>query len=121
MKPRVEALEAGRISVGGLPAAIDEALRRRLTVPNPKYVEAKLHGRWTDPFEPELFYYENAPAGRLLIPRGAVGMLQSLCESAGVALTHTVATTEASPVDFGSRIERTSVQASAVEQRLAHH
>ncbi len=66
----------------GLNPATREAVKRRLTMPNPKYAEAKKMGRATWGIDRELKFYHEAP-DFLACPRGAAKQLYFLCTRMG--------------------------------------
>ncbi|MCF8110888.1 MAG: DEAD/DEAH box helicase [Desulfobacteraceae bacterium] len=72
--------EIGRkIILRGMKSETRQAIKHRLTMPNPKYEEAEKRGRWTGNLEPKLRFYEETDRG-LICPRGATGQLVRLCE-----------------------------------------
>ncbi len=62
-----------------IPSDLEEAVRERLTIDNPKYVSAKKYGRWIGKkLQPKLRYYESVPGG-LRFPRGFANQAVLLC------------------------------------------
>jgi superfamily II DNA or RNA helicase len=63
----------------GIPFDLEQAVKTRLTIDNPKYVSAKKYGRWIGKnLKPELKYYEPVPDG-LRFPRGFANQAVLLC------------------------------------------
>jgi superfamily II DNA or RNA helicase len=62
-----------------IPFALEEAIKERLTIDNPKYISAKKFGRWIGKdLKPTLEYYESTGAG-LRFPRGFANQAVLLC------------------------------------------
>lgn len=62
-----------------IPFALEEAVKTRLTIDNPKYISAKKYGRWIGKsLKPTLQYYESVPGG-LRFPRGFANQAVLLC------------------------------------------
>lgn len=62
-----------------IPAPLEQALKERLTIDNPKYISAKRYGRWIGKsLKPKLKYYESVPGG-LRFPRGFANQAVLLC------------------------------------------
>lgn len=57
-----------------------KAVKARLTIDNPKYLEAEKMGRWIGNLEPKLRFYQETDE-TLVCPRGAAGQIIRLCES----------------------------------------
>lgn len=54
----------------GAPAEVNQALKKRLTLPNPQYQAAKKYSRWVGKkFPRHLYFYKERKAG-LILPRG---------------------------------------------------
>ncbi len=66
----------------GLKTHTYQAIRQRLTMPNPAYADAEKMGRYTGDLEPELMFYQDISGG-LICPRGAAAKLYMLCEQYG--------------------------------------
>lgn len=63
----------------GLSRDLEEAIKARLTIDNPKYIAAKKFGRWIGKqLKPQLKYYEVVPNG-LRFPRGFSNQSVLLC------------------------------------------
>src|SRR5712692_916816 len=108
--PRCQAIEYSQLTVTGLPADLHQAVRRALTMPNPRYDEAIRHDRWTGGLDEELEYYRWLTDGRLIIPRGAGGLLRELCQQYGVELELHDQTLTADPVEFTPRLQLSTSQ-----------
>lgn len=58
---------------------LEQAIKARLTIDNPKYISAKRYGRWVGKkLQPVLKYYEPVPTG-LRFPRGFANQAVALC------------------------------------------
>lgn len=63
---------------------LEQALKDKLTIDNPKYIAARRYGRWIGKrLKPKLYYYEQEPTG-LRFPRGFTNQAIELCRKAGV-------------------------------------
>jgi len=60
---------SNKIVLQEVPPHFARMIRKRLTIPNPKYLEAVKHRRWTGNLEKELTYYDVTTDG-LILPRG---------------------------------------------------
>jgi superfamily II DNA or RNA helicase len=62
-----------------IPFDLEQAVKARLTIDNPKYISAKKYGRWIGKtLKPKLKYYEPVPNG-LRFPRGFANQAVLLC------------------------------------------
>lgn len=71
-----------KIKLKDITAKTGRAVKNRLTMENPKYLEAEKMGRWTGNLEPSLYFYEETGSG-LVCPRGAAKQLYCLCKKHG--------------------------------------
>lgn len=58
------------IRLTGIPSELCKELNTRYTLPNPKFLDAQKHGRWTNGIPHELKLYQSTTDG-LFLPRGA--------------------------------------------------
>ena len=62
-----------------IPLVLEQALKERLTIDNPKYIAAKRYGRWIGKkIRPQLKYYDQIPTG-ISFPRGFSNQAVLLC------------------------------------------
>ncbi len=66
-----------------LPPKSHALLERRLTFPNPEYVNRVRFGRWTGATPEEITLITEDETGRLQLPRGAVGLLREVSAMTG--------------------------------------
>jgi superfamily II DNA or RNA helicase len=66
-----------------VPARLDSVITNRVTIQNPKWVEAKRMSRWTGSIEPYLSFYERVQGG-LIVPRGFTRQAINLCRENGI-------------------------------------
>ncbi len=67
----------------GITPSLEQAIKERLTIDNPKYISAKRYGRWVGKkLQPTLKYYETVPTG-LRFPRGFANQAILLCREYG--------------------------------------
>jgi hypothetical protein len=71
-----------KVVLKGLEPNTARAVRQRLTIQNPAYVDAVKMKRWAGNLKPELTFYRNTPDG-LICPRGAAAKLFGLCHRCG--------------------------------------
>ncbi len=63
----------------GIDLAVEQELKRLLTIDNPQYISAKRYGRWIGKrLKPTLTYYESVPGG-LRFPRGFSNQAIRVC------------------------------------------
>jgi len=63
---------------------LEQVLKDRLTIDNPKYIAARRYGRWIGKkLKPKLYYYEQVDTG-LRFPRGFTNQAIELCRESGV-------------------------------------
>lgn len=63
---------------------LEQQLKDRLTIDNPKYIAARRYGRWIGKkLKPKLYYYEQSPDG-LRFPRGFANQAIDMCRETGV-------------------------------------
>lgn len=77
----------------------EQAVKARLTMPNPKYDEAVKMDRWTGNIEPELRFYQQTDQG-LSCPRGAARQICTIAKQHGEKISITDNRRTMPPVDF---------------------
>jgi superfamily II DNA or RNA helicase len=66
-----------------VPPRLDAGITDRLTIKNPKFVEAQRMHRWTGNLQPFLSFYERTCSG-LIVPRGFIRQAIQLCRENGI-------------------------------------
>lgn len=107
------------LSTFTLPLEVREQIKTQLTIPNPAYVEARKHGRYTGDIPASLTYYQQLPDGTLTLPRGTARMLSALFREYGLRPDCTDETRLAPPAAFEERVRLSSAQEQAVQTMLA--
>ena len=83
-KPMVRLTVSCDCHLENIDQALEEDLKDRLTIDNPKYIAAKRYGRWIGKkLKPKLYYYEQELSG-LRFPRGFANRAIELCRNRGV-------------------------------------
>jgi len=125
MVANTEATHAVTLTIGralvveaGYPLALHAALRDRLTLPNPAYIEAERHGRSIGDLPPSLRYYDVRSDGALVIPRGAAELVYRACLALNLAPAWCDETHVAAPVYFDERVTLSAVQERAVGETV---
>ena len=95
-----------------------QAIKQRLTMPNPKYSEAEKMYRSTWNIDRELEFYEERADG-LACPRGCAGKLYNLCQQYGETIQVVDNRRTLDPVDFKFVGELRPLQTQAVDDVLA--
>jgi len=111
-------IDAYLVVDAGYPPALHSALRGRLTLSNPAYLEAERHGRSTADLAPDLRYYNVRRDGALVIPRGAAELVYRECLALNLAPAWCDETYLAVPVHFDERVTLSPVQERAVAETL---
>jgi len=101
-----------------LDPATMQAVKKYLTMPNPKYADAQKMGRSTHNIDRELKFYEEHPEG-LTCPRGCAAKLYRLCERMGESLQVVDNRRTLDPVDFTFAGELRPLQRQAVDGVLS--
>ncbi|MBW2709902.1 MAG: DEAD/DEAH box helicase [Deltaproteobacteria bacterium] len=73
-----------QIQVTGTPRNLDREIRKRLTLKNPEYLQAKKMGRYLWNIDEYLFFFKKDDTGSLFLPRGYARELFTLCREQGV-------------------------------------
>ena len=68
----------------GAGAAVTAAVKKALTLPNPKYRAAVRYGRWVGKSFPRKLYFYKEEQGGLVVPRGYARQVVALCGKRGV-------------------------------------
>jgi len=98
----------------GYPPALREAVRDRFMLDNPLYADAVRFDRDTRELPEHLLYYDVAPGGRLILPRGALELFCQDCQALGLTVRWTDDTHVGAPVAFEERVTLSAAQERAV-------
>lgn len=79
----MECTISNKIYLSGIKGNLYQDLSHRLTLDNPKYVEAEKFNRSTMNLEPELKFYELSNGNTLILPRGAMRGVLATAEEHG--------------------------------------
>ena len=110
---------SNRITLLGLPRFIKTEVMSRLSFKNPKFIEAKAHGRPTWKIRKYLKYFEETSGGDLIIPRGFIRQLLSLCKERGVPFSIVDRRRSLPEVDFSFKSELREYQKKAATDIMA--
>jgi superfamily II DNA or RNA helicase len=88
-----------KVILTGITTDTAYAIRQRLTIENPAYVEAEKQGRWTGGIPRTLEFFESVPGG-LACPRGAAVQLHNICSQHGEQIQVEDNRLELDPVEF---------------------
>ena len=69
------------LRVTEIPPELSALITRQLTLPNPRYLENLRMGRWNRGVPKELFFFDRLRGGGLILPRGFIRQLITLCRS----------------------------------------
>jgi superfamily II DNA or RNA helicase len=108
-----------KISVEACPQSFESNLRARLTIDNPVWLENDRMGRWNGDTPPELRFYGYNSDGALLVPRGFIRQLLSMCKANGLKPQVVDLTRELEPVDFAFNGELRPYQSEALTAILS--
>jgi superfamily II DNA or RNA helicase len=72
------------IRLENTPDSLDQFLRKKLEIPNPKWLENDRMGRWNWETPKTLCFYTRALGGSLILPRGTMGHLIRHCKKEGI-------------------------------------
>lgn len=106
-----------KLILNGITDATMDALKDRLTMPNPKYQEAEKMGRWTGNIAPMLKFYNETDQG-LDCPRGFAYQAHRLCKKHGEQVRVVDNRRTLLAADFRFYAELRDYQAPAVESCL---
>lgn len=106
-----------KLILNGIRDATMDALKDRLTMPNPKYQEAEKMGRWTNNIAPMLRFYDETDQG-LECPRGFAYQAYRLCKKHGEQIRVVDNRRTLPAADFRFYGELRDYQAPAVESCL---
>jgi superfamily II DNA or RNA helicase len=94
-----------------------QIIKQRLTLDNPKFLEAKRMGRYTRGIDPRLYFYEEFEDS-LTCPRGAATQIYKICHDQGECIEFIDERRTLDPVDLRFHGELTPLQLPAVEDCL---
>ncbi len=107
------------LRIEGLPSALREELKQRLSFTNPKWLENHRMGRWNRGVPRRLKFYEAAPRGGLQVPRGFMRALLLLCRERSIAWDIDDRRRSLPPVDFTFHGQLKPFQREAVAHMAA--
>ncbi len=102
-----------------IPSGIERELKRRLTIPNPKWLENERMGRWNGNTSQTLKFYQKSSRGGLAVPRGFIRRLILMCRNQGIEYTIEDCRRQLAPVDFEFRGKLRPYQKSAADKLLS--
>ena len=108
-----------QLTLAELPETLRDQIRRKLTLPNPRWLENERMGRWNWNTPKILKFYTQTRSGNLIVPRGYCRQAISLCRQHGIAYTIVDRRRMLPPVDFSFQATLRPFQARAVEAMLA--
>lgn len=114
----IQAEISARIHLMNPPLDFTEEVKRALTFPNPKYLEAERMGRWTGNIPRYLVAYESTRNG-LPIPRGFGPRLLAMADYCGLEVTFQDQTRVLPEVDFHFKGTLRPFQEEAVKDILS--
>jgi len=106
------------IKLSNIPLELRQILVRRLTTPNPKWIENNRMGRWNGKTPENLCFYRETDAGGLILPRGFARQLILLCREKDVDYKIDDNRRSFSPVEFNFTGRLKSFQQTAVDTML---
>ena len=83
-KKAVKITISNKTYLSDIPEQTRFAIMERLMFPNPKWIELDRLGKWTGSTPKVLTYYEEAESGGLVLPRGFIRQLLSMCRKRNV-------------------------------------
>lgn len=108
---------ANRLYLSGVPGGLSDALKARLTIENPKYIENERQGRWQGDTPEVLRFYSESP-GRLAAPRGFIRQLINISRRLRVNFTIDNRRRALPEVDFTFQGSLKPFQGEAVDAML---
>ena len=75
---------SNKLNTTGFPSHMAKVIQDRLTFPNPKYLENLKMNRWNGETPEYLKFYYFSESGDMILPRGFISNLVSLCRHQGV-------------------------------------
>jgi superfamily II DNA or RNA helicase len=106
------------IKLSNIPLELRQILVRRLTIPNPKWIENNRMGRWNGKTPENLCFYRETNDDGLILPRGFARQLILLCRKKGVDYEIDDNRRSLSPVEFNFTGRLKSFQQTAVDTML---
>lgn len=114
---KMEFILENKLIVNRLCQGTEEAIKTFLTLPNPAYLEAERHGRWTGGIPNNLYYFEETDSG-LICPRGAARQIYCIAQDHGESIQVIDHRRVLEPVDFLFNGKLRQYQQKAVEAVL---
>ena len=116
----MEIIISNRLVLQDVPFGLLEVLKERLSFINPKWIENNRRGYWNGDTQYTLEFYDELAGGSLVIPRGFIRQLISLCKRHGVQYSIEDRRRTLAVVDFTFRGELRPYQEEAVRDVLGH-
>lgn len=113
----MKATISNQIEIEDILDILSVEIRKRLTLRNPKHIDAVRMGRWMSGIDEDIFCYQQTETG-LTVPRGYIRQLCAMAKQHGVAFEWTDKTRELAPVDFQFRGELRPYQKEAATAML---
>ena len=110
---------SNEIILSGMQPETRQAIRGRLTMPNPKHREAERMGRYTANIPEYLKFYTETASG-LICPRGAAGQIFKICQNHREDISVIDQRRTLPPVDFDFQGTLRPYQIPAVKGSLNH-
>ena len=115
---KMEFILENNLIVNGLCQSTEKAIKAFLTLPNPAYLEAERHGRWTGGIPNNLYYFEETDSG-LICPRGAARQIYRIAQDHGEPIQVIDHRRVLEPIDFRFNGKLRPYQQKAVDAVLA--
>jgi superfamily II DNA or RNA helicase len=109
-----------KITLSGLPRSIKTEIMSRLSFENPKFLDAKKMGRYLKNIPRYLQFFEEADGEGLVLPRGYIRQLLSLCKERDVPYSLVDRRRALSEVDFAFQGKPHPFQVKAITDILRH-
>ncbi|MFH0725044.1 MAG: DEAD/DEAH box helicase [Pseudomonadota bacterium] len=96
----VNLLLSNELKLTGLSDSLREEWVKKLTLPNPKWLENERMGRWNRDTPPTLKFYRKSGKNGIVVPRGTIRQVLSLFKQKGIRHTLEDNRRELAPVDM---------------------
>jgi superfamily II DNA or RNA helicase len=106
-----------KLLLSDIPEPFSKILCKELTLSNPKYLENRIHGRWNGE-TPRWLYFYKKENNSLILPRGFIDRLTSLCKEYNVGFSITDKTRSFPEINFNFVGELRDFQNPAADDML---
>lgn len=106
-----------KLLLSDIPEPFSKILCKELTLSNPKYLENRIHGRWNGE-TPRWLYFYKKENNSLILPRGFIDRLTSLCKEYNVGFSITDKTRSFLEINFNFVGELRDFQNPAADDML---